>query len=288
MLIFTYTPKTSDNLDKYTSCARDRVVPRYVNQKKIKDFLMRTLLLTASAIVFAGALQAAEVTGKIAIDFRDLNSALAATPSLSFGTSASAGNASVGLKVDGSGNIYVDRWKVGTTMGGVALSYGDQKDLFQLGAGLEKVGGDTLANPAESATSLIAGFSGVQVLVGLGDATTDTSDVANLQVATEVAGATVVVDYNLGTTDVVFGLAYTVADVNLTATYADQLAYEAGYTFADYGVAVYVNGDESNFLQNVGAGYSTKLADGASVYAEANYNVDTQTMTPAAGISFSF
>lgn len=249
---------------------------------------MRKLLLTASAIVFAGAVQAAEVTGKVAVDFTESNGTVAATPSLSFGAAAAAGDASVGLKVDGNDNVYVDRWKVGTTLGGVALSYGDQKDLFQLGAGLEEVGGDTLANPAEAATSLIAGFGGVQVLVGLTDAGADVSDVANIQAAGEFAGATVVVDYNLGSEDVVLGAAYTVAGVELAATYADSFAYEAGYTFADYGVSAYVNGDQDQVLQNIGAGYKTTVGGNAAFYAEANYNVDTKDITPAAGISFSF
>mgnify|MGYP006917955453 FL=1 len=261
--------------------------PAQIYHEKRKGIFMRKLLITASVIAFAGAAQAADLSGKVAVDFTETNGTVAATPSLSFGAAASVGNVSVGLKVDGNDNVYVDRWKVGTTLGGVALSYGDQKDLFQLGAGLEEVGGDTLANPAEAATSLTAGFGGVQVLVGLTDAATDVTDVANVQAAGVFAGVTVVVDYNLNTEDATFGAAYAIADVSLAATYGDILAYEAGYTFADYGVSAYVNGDQDDAFQNVGAGYKTTIG-GATVYAEANYNVDTKDVTPAAGIAFSF
>jgi len=41
--------------------------------------------------------------------------------------------------------------------------------------------------------------------------------------------------------------------------------------------------------QNIGAGYYGNLADGAvSYYAEAGYNLDSEAVTPAAGLSFNF
>lgn len=248
---------------------------------------MRKLLLTASAIVFAGAAQAAELTGKTSVDFTQTDGTVGASSALSFGLAGDSAGGSVGLKVDSTDNIYLDRWNVSGEFGGVALSYGDQKDVFQLGAGLNEVGGDTLANPAEAATSLTAGFGGVTVLVGIGDASSDVTDIANIQAAGTFAGATLVMDYNLTSEDVTLGAAYTLAGINLAATYSDILAYEVGYGIADYGVSLFANGDQDNMLQNVGAGYTTKIG-GASFYAEAGYNVDSGDITPAAGLSFSF
>ena len=206
---------------------------------------MRKLLLTASAIVFAGAVQAAELTGKTSVDFTETNGTVGASSALSFGLAGDSAGGSVGLKVDSTDNIYLDRWNVTGT------------------------------------------FGGVNVLVGIGDASSDVTDIANIQAAGTFAGATLVMDYNLTSEDVTLGAAYTIAGINLATTYSDILAYEVGYGIADYGVSLFANGDQDNMLQNVGAGYTTKIG-GASFYAEAGYNVDSGDITPAAGLSFSF
>jgi hypothetical protein len=99
------------------------------------------------------------------------------------------------------------------------------------------------------------------------------------------------IDYNFNTEDLtLLTNAKTVVSgvpVGLTATYADAFAYELDATA--FGVTGFVNGDEDDLVQNIGAGYYGNLAgSGFDFYAEAGYNLDSEEVTPAAGISFSF
>ena len=66
---------------------------------------------------------------------------------------------------------------------------------------------------------------------------------------------------------------------------SEAVGYElsAGYSIA----TVFVNGDDSDAFQNVGAGVNTTLG-GLNVYAEGAYNVDAEDTVVGAGISFNF
>lgn len=250
---------------------------------------MRKVLTTASAAIFmAGAVSAADLSGSADIDMTRVNGNVVATPSLTFDLGSEAGDVSIKLKESG-GNIVIDRYALGTEVGNVNVTFGDQKDLFQLGAGLEVVGADTLANPAEAAESVIVSAAGVSILVGLTDIRTDVSDVANFQAATELAlgglNLGLVVDYNKTTEDYTFGGNTEFGAASLAVTYSDAFAYELGYNFGD--VDVFANGDESDVLQNIGGGYKTSY-NNVELYAEVGYNLDSEDVTPAAGISFKF
>jgi len=249
---------------------------------------MRKFLTTATALLCANVAMA-DVTGSVDLDVTEnASDKFVMAPTIKLGFGSEAGDVSVDLKEVG-GDIILDRYSVGTQLGALGVSFGDQEDIFDLGAGLEVVGGTTLANPAESNENVQLSFGGIAVMVGMTDVTTDITDVTNVQLATVVdagiANVGVVVDYNEASSDLTYGVAATVSDIDLAVTYADDFAYELGYSMM--GVNTFLNGDENNTLQNVGAGYVTVL-NGAEVYAEVGYNVDTEETTPAVGLSFSF
>lgn len=257
---------------------------------------MKKLFLTTVAVVaFAGTAYAADVSGEVTVDVAKDAGNYVATPSvdLSFGAKGDAATmfAGVDVTVD-SGDLVLDGWHIGTKFGATSVSFGDQGDLFSFG-GLEVVGGDTLADVADDHESVIVKSGNIGVLVGFTDITADVSDIENVQLA--YAGETgavkynTTVNYNLDTEDFVVGAAakteISAVNAGLAVTYADAFAYEvtAGYKMA----TVFVNGDEADALQNVGFGLAHTF-NGANLYAEVGYNVDTEEATPAVGVSFAF
>jgi hypothetical protein len=265
--------------------------------------MKNTFLSSVVALfVFAGTASAAELSGTVGVEVTE-NAAgnYVAATTLGFGVTADTdlGLAFGGFNfesVDG-GDLTVDEWQVGITTPLGTLSFGDQGDLF-VGNDFEVVGGDTLANPASDHESLIAEFGSAAVLIGFTDITADISDVENIQgsyslALNDVTDVTVVADYNLNSEEYALGLAagYAVtADISVggIVTYdsaLEAIGYEANasYKFA----TVFVNGDDTDALQNVGAGVSYGF-DNLNMYAEAAYNVDSEEFTPALGVSFSF
>lgn len=257
---------------------------------------MKKLFLTTVAVVaFAGTAYAADVSGEVTVDVAKDAGNYVATPSvdLSFGAKGDAATmfAGVDVTVD-SGVLALDGWHIGTKFGATSVSFGDQGDLFSFG-GLEVVGGDTLADVADDHESVIVKSGNIGVLVGFTDITADVGDIENVQLAYagEVGAVkyNTTVDYNLDTEDFVVGAAakteISAVNAGLAVTYADAFAYEvtAGYKMA----TVYVNGDEDDALQNVGFGLAHTF-NGANLYAEVGYNVDTEEATPAFGVSFAF
>lgn len=263
---------------------------------------MKLLLTTVAVIAFTGAAFAADFGGSVGADITE-NSVgdFIATPSveLSFGNKAEGGTAfgSVGVEADG-GNVVVDSWNVGVAFSGTSVSFGDQGDLFSFG-GLEVVGGDTLASPSDDHESIIVEYNEFSGLIGFTDISNDISDIENIQLgyANDYGKIDVnaALDYNLDTEDTTVAVA-TGVDVsealyaNLTVTYADSLAYEAlgSYTVDEaFKVNAYINGDEDELAQNIGAGviYGN---DGFKAYAEVGYNLNTEELTPAFGVGLSF
>jgi len=53
------------------------------------------------------------------------------------------------------------------------------------------------------------------------------------------------------------------------------------------GVTAYLNGDNTDALQNIGGEYAVDVA-GATFTAGANYNIDTEDFAPTATVGFSF
>lgn len=255
------------------------------------------LLATAATLALATAASAADITGEVAVDFtQNANDKIVAATTIDLAVEATVGVASISLTEE-NGNIVLDGYSVGTTVGAVTLAYGDQGDLMDAFEGkTEAVGGATLANVDDEGESLMFGTSMVSVMVGLTDVTTDVTDVENVQATAgvEFSGVAIAggVDYNLDSEETTIlanaGYTYNAFALGLTGTYqmdAEALGYEADVTYS--GITAFINGDKDDMAQNVGAGYYGDL-NGMGYYAEVAYNIDAEEITPAAGISFNF
>ena len=227
---------------------------------------------------------AAEVTGTVEVQLtQDANDEIVATPELTLGYGTAGESAAFGsITFDGD---ELDGYTIGTTVNEVTVSMGDQGDLF-MGGGLEVVGGETITDPTSADVSLTVTSGDFGVLVGLTDPSVDATDVSNLQLAATVAGVTATVDYNVDSEETSLAGAYSIGGATMIGSYADDtFGYEVQYTMNE--VTVFANGDEDDALQNVGAGYRTTAA-GLDFYVEAGYNLDSEEMTPAAGVVFKF
>lgn len=266
---------------------------------------MKLLLTTVAAVAFAGTAFAADLSGEVGAEVtKNLAGDYVATPTieLSFGHKAEGATAfgGVGVEADNS-NLVIDSWHVGVAFGATSLSFGDQGDLFDFG-GLEVVGGDTLADPADDHESLIIGHRELSAFIGFTDIGADIGDVENVQLAyskelgsINVASA---VDYNLNTEAYVLAVAVdaSVSDAfgaGATVTYDDAaslVAYEAIGTYSALdvlAVSAFINGDDVDMAQNIGAGVVYNK-DNLKAFAEVGYNLDTEETVPAIGVSFSF
>lgn len=191
------------------------------------------------------------------------------------------------------GTISVGDWNIGTAVANATVSLGKQGDLFP-SAGLETVGSTTLANPTVNESVMVT-MGNLSAMAGFDGLTTDVTDLDNVQLAYDIElgaiASTVAVDYNTDTEAKAYALSSeldlsTSLSVGGTGTYAaDTLAYEVNATTG--GVTVFMDGDENNTVQHIGAGVKGSL-NGLDLYAEASYDVDAKTTSPAVGVSFSF
>ena len=133
---------------------------------------------------------------------------------------------------------------------------------------------------------MIAGVAGAQILVGFSDGITD---VNNLLLGYSLGVADATLAYNEDRTDItlVGSVGYEVAGIygNAIVSYDDNIAYEV--SAGVYGVTTYVNGDEDDLVQNIGAGWEDEIG-GLTVFAEAEYNLDSGDVSPVVGLSFAF
>lgn len=253
-----------------------------------------TILAIAAACALATTTFAAEVSGSANLEFTK-NAADDVVASTTIGldvTGMGDSFASIGFESVDSSSIEIDTYSFGTVVNGVTVSFGKQEDLFA-SPGLEVVGGETLVTPADDVVSVRASAGALAVQLGFSDLTTDASELENIQAAygaqIGVVSLDGAIDYNFDTEDtIVAGTAAvdaSVAQVVLDVSYADAFAYELSAN--NYGATVFVNGDENDSFQNVGAGY-TGTYNQVTYYVEAGYNVDTEDFTPAAGVTFSF
>jgi hypothetical protein len=261
---------------------------------------MRKVFTILAATLFASAAVAETQTttgpvlsGELSLDFAETaNDKFGGTMGLDLGVDA-AGLAAIDLNFKGADGsaLDLDTWTVGTSVSGVALAFGDDNGLMP---GAE--GEQTLAAPAMT-ESLQVTTGAVSVAVGLTDWTTDLTDVSNVQgaIAMGVAGldVTAAADYNMDSENTVLGagvngLDLGVATLGGAATYdvdAELFGFEAVATTG--GLTAYLNGDDTDMLQNVGGEYTMDVA-GATFAAGANYDVDAEDLTPTASLSFNF
>jgi hypothetical protein len=261
---------------------------------------MRTFVLAMVAAMAATTAVAQEATvpapvlsGEVSLDFAETaNDKWGGTMGLELGVDLS-GLATVDLDFEATdGNaVTLENWTVGTTVDGIGIAMGDDNSVMP---GAE--GEQTLAAPA-MAESIRVTVGDAAVAVGFNDWTADITDVSNVQGAYTmgVAGldVTAAADYNLNTENFVLGAGIggvEVAGVALNGVVTwDNDAETFGYeTVANaYGVTAYLNGDDTDTLQNVGGSYEYALG-GATLSAGANYNLDTEDFAPTAGLSFNF
>lgn len=256
---------------------------------------MRKLFITAiAAIAFAGASSAQTITGEVALDAAE-NAAgnWAVTPSFELDVAAGdLATVSLGFVAEDGSAVELDTWTVGTTVGGIGLAIGDDNGLFP-----EAEGEQTLAAPA-MAESVKLSFGDAAVAVGFADWGNDLTDIGNVQGAytinTSLVAITAAVDYNLDSKNTVVGAGVNGLQLGGVATLGGAVTYDTdasafGYeaVVAAYGVTGYVNGDDTDALQNVGGSYEYLLG-GATLSAGANYDLNAEEFAPTVGISFSF
>ena len=261
---------------------------------------MRTIVL-ATAVAMAATSAFAEtqtpygpvISGEVSLDFAETaNDKIGGTMNLDLGVDVS-GLATVDLNFEATdGNaITLDTWAVGTTVAGVGVAVGDDLGVMP---GAE--GEQTLAAPAMAEAVQVTVGDAV-VAVGLTDWTADITDISNIQGAYTLNIAsldvTAAADYNLDSENTVLGAGVGGLDLGL-ATVGGAMTYDVdaetfGYegVAAAYGVTAYLNGDDTDMLQNVGGEYEMEVG-GATFTAGANYNIDTEDFTPTAGLAFNF
>ena len=258
---------------------------------------MRNIFMTAlAAFTFAGAVSAADLNSSIKTEVTENTAGdVVNTTTLGLGlarTGVAFGN--IGLEINDSSTLVIDEYALGVQVGGATVSVGDQGDLFP-GGGLEIVGDDTLADPADH-DSVMVSWGGASAMIGVLDMSTDATKIENIQLSygTELgAGLSVtgVVDMN-ETTDVntyaaELGADLGVASANTIITYADEhMAYEL--SISTMGITGFINGDEDDMAENIGLGYSREMASGLTLYAEGAYDLEAEDEKIGVGASFSF
>jgi hypothetical protein len=233
------------------------------------------------------------LSGEVALDFAETAAGdMAGTMGIDLGVDMQ-GLATVDLdfEIDEDGNGSLADWTVGTTVGEVGVAFGTDNGVMP---GAE--GEQTLAAPAMT-ESLAVSYGGAAVSVGFTDWNTDITDISNVQGAytMDVSGidVTAAADYNMDSENTVLGAGIAGVDLGMAAlggamTYdvdAELFGFEGVVTTG--GVTAYLNGDDTDALQNIGGEYSMDV-NGATFTAGANYNLDTEDFAPTAGIAFAF
>lgn len=232
------------------------------------------------------------VSSSVSIDVTKTTSGKYVTKTtISMDTESSNGH--VGFDIDIiDGSFSLGDWKVGTAVGSIGVSFGKQGDLFPV-PGLESVGGTTLANPTVNESVQVT-LGGLSIMAGFDDWTTDISDLDNLQVALKsklgLISTTLAVDYNTDTKAKSYAAGADLTfigeiGVSTLVTYDTKLAYEV--TANTGRLSVFVNGDTDNTLQHIGAGINLNIS-GLDVYAEASYDTDAKSLSPAVGLTYKF
>ena len=263
--------------------------------------MKNTFIASIAATLIAGAAFAESTTptagpvisGEVSLDFAETaNDKIGGTMNLDLGVDM-GGLATVDLDfVATDGNaVTLDTWAVGTTVAGVGVAFGDDLGVMP---GAE--GEQTLAAPAMAEAVQVTVGDAV-VAVGLTDWTTDITDVSNIQGAYTLNVAnldvTAAADYNLDSENTVLGAGVGGLDLGL-ATVGGAMTYDVDAETFGYetvatalGMTAYLNGDDTDMLQNIGGEYAVDVA-GATFTAGANYNIDTEDFAPTASIGFAF
>ena len=233
------------------------------------------------------------LSGEVSLDFAETaNDKFGGTMGVDLDINAgSLATVALGFSAVDGGSVTLNNWTVGTQVGALGVAFGDDNGVMP---GAE--GEQTLAAPAMT-ESLQVTTGAATVALGFTDWTTDITDISNVQGAYTlgVAGldVTAAADYNLDSENTVLGAGVDGLDLGLASlggamTYdvdAEVFGFEAVATTG--GLTAYLNGDDTDMLQNIGGEYTMDIA-GATFAAGANYDVDAEDLAPTASLSFNF
>ena len=267
-----------------------------MKEEKMKNTILTVVAtLTMATVAYADQTVIAAtplISGEVSLDFAETaNNNYGGTMGVDLDINAgSLATVALGFSAVDGGSVTLNNWTVGTEINGLGLAFGDDNGVMP---GAE--GEQTLASVAMT-ESLQVTAGAVSVAVGFTDWTTDISDVSNVQGAYTLGGAvavTVAADYNLDTENTVLAAGIEGVDLGAVAlngvmtydTDASVFGYESWTTVA--GVTAYVNGDDTDVLQNIGGEYVYGFG-GATLTAGANYDVDASDLTPTMGLTFAF
>ena len=237
------------------------------------------------------------ISGEVSLDFAETtNNNYGGTFNLDLGIDVD-GLATVDLDfaVDENGNGSLDDWTVGTTVGALGVAVGTDNGVMP--ATTANVAADgTLAAPVMT-ESLAVTAGAATVALGFTDWNTDIADISNVQGAYTIGvvglDVTAAADFNLDTDNTVLGAGVAGLDLGVASlggamTYdmdAEVFGFETVATTG--GLTAYLNGDDTNALQNIGGEYEVDV-NGATLATGANYDVDAKDLTPTVSLSFNF
>jgi len=232
------------------------------------------------------------IGGEVSLDFSEQTSGdWGGTMGVDLDVDSSAGGVALDFSATDGGNLTLDNWTVSTTVGALGVAIGDDNGVMP---GAE--GEQTLAAPAMTESVQVTAGAAT-VALGFTDWNTDITDISNVQGAYVFSAAglavTAAADYNLDSENTVLGAGVGGLDLGLAAlggamTYdvdAEVFGFETVATRG--GLTAYLNGDDTDLLQNIGGEYTMDVA-GATFAAGANYDVDAEDLTPTASLSFNF
>ena len=189
--------------------------------------------------------------------------------------------------------LTLKNWTVGTDVAGVSVAIGDDNGIMPTA---EKTAYNTLATPAMTESVSVSAM-GATVAMGWTSWGTDLSDISNIQGAYDLevvgVGVKTAVDYNRASKNTVLGAEVSGIDMGILSlggatTYDTDAKFFAFETLATVGgLTAYLNGDEDDTTQNLGGEYSIAVG-GAEFTAGANYDLNTEDLSPSASLSFAF
>jgi hypothetical protein len=254
--------------------------------------MKKVLLSTVAVLALASTAHAGVIAGEATVDIAE-NSAgnYAGSLGVDLDVSSSVGSVELGFTAAPGGDLNLDTWTVGTSIGSIGLSFGNDNSVF-----VEAEGEQTIAAPAMTeALKLTAGDAAVAF--GFSDWDSDITDISNIQgsyvLGTSLGNIKGAVDYNFDSKNVVLGAELSEVSVGsallgATVTYdvdAKLVAYEGVAEIS--AITAYVNGDQDDMLQNVGGEYVYALGR-AGLTAGAVYNFDSEEISPTVGLAFNF
>jgi hypothetical protein len=200
---------------------------------------------------------------------------------------------------DGFGTaLEITKWYIGARVDSdIYFTLGNQGDLWIDGMARE-LSATTLSTPVSGEYSVIVGRDSDDfAIAALTGYDIDSEEFTNAQVVVSlgtpllvVTTVTAVLDYNITSGDVGFGVAAegSVSFLNTMGalTYVDDVfAYEAGVGVAS--ITGWLAGDQEELFQFVGAGYEFKVGE-INIWTEATYNIKATDTAVGAGVVLSF